>query len=45
MAVIEGLEMNSVTQDPLHSADTAAALLGVRPATIRWWWSIGKIPA
>jgi excisionase family DNA binding protein len=31
------------TNDPLHTADTAAALLAVRPSTIRWWWSIGKL--
>ncbi len=30
--------------DKLHSAETAAELLGVRPSTIRWWWSIGKLP-
>jgi excisionase family DNA binding protein len=31
------------TTDPLHSADSAAELLAVRPSTIRWWWSIGKL--
>ena len=31
------------TNDPLHTADSAAALLAVRPSTIRWWWSIGKL--
>lgn len=35
--------MNQGPQEQLHSADTAAALLGVRPSTIRWWWSIGKL--
>ena len=30
--------------DPLHNAESAAALLCVRPSTIRWWWSIGKLP-
>ena len=32
------------TQDRLHSAESAAALLDVRPSTIRWWWSIGMLP-
>lgn len=32
------------TQDRLHSAESAATLLDVRPSTIRWWWSIGKLP-
>ena len=31
-------------EDRLHSAESAAALLCVRPSTIRWWWSIGKLP-
>jgi excisionase family DNA binding protein len=31
------------TTDRLHSADSAAELLGVRPSTIRWWWTIGKL--
>lgn len=31
------------TEDPLHTADSAAQLLGVQPSTIRWWWSIGKL--
>jgi excisionase family DNA binding protein len=30
-------------EDRLHSADSAAGLLGVRPSTIRWWWSTGKL--
>ena len=29
--------------DKLHNAESAAALLGVRPSTIRWWWTIGKL--
>jgi hypothetical protein len=29
--------------DQLHSAESAAELLGVRPSTIRWWWTIGKL--
>jgi excisionase family DNA binding protein len=29
--------------DPLHSAESAAELLGIRPSTIRWWWTIGKL--
>lgn len=29
--------------DRLHSAESAAELLGVRPSTIRWWWTIGKL--
>ncbi|HVJ07427.1 MAG TPA: helix-turn-helix domain-containing protein [Acidisarcina sp.] len=32
------------TEDKLHSAESAAELLGVRPSTIRWWWSIGRLP-
>lgn len=31
------------TGDKLHSAESAAELLGVRPSTIRWWWTIGKL--
>lgn len=31
-------------RDRLHSAESAAELLGVRPSTIRWWWSTGKLP-
>lgn len=31
-------------EDKLHSAETAAVLLGVRPSTIRWWWSTGRLP-
>lgn len=33
-----------MSKDTLHNAETAAALLGVRPSTIRWWWSIGRLP-
>ena len=29
--------------DRLHSAESAAELLGVRPSTIRWWWTLGKL--
>ena len=29
--------------DRLLSAEDAAELLGVRPSTIRWWWTIGKL--
>lgn len=29
--------------DRLHSAESAAELLGIRPSTIRWWWTIGKL--
>lgn len=32
------------TEDKLHSAESAAELLGVRPSTVRWWWSIGRLP-
>jgi excisionase family DNA binding protein len=32
------------TEDKLHSAESAAELLGVRPSTIRWWWSMGRLP-
>ena len=31
-------------RDTLHTADSAAELLGVRPSTIRWWWTIGRLP-
>jgi len=31
------------TEDRLHSAESAAELLGVRASTIRWWWTIGKL--
>ena len=31
-------------EDRLHSAESAAELLGVRPSTIRWWWSTAKLP-
>jgi excisionase family DNA binding protein len=31
------------TEDRLHSAESAAVLLGVRPSTIRWWWTLGKL--
>ena len=31
------------TTDRLHSAESAAELLGARPSTIRWWWTIGKL--
>ena len=30
-------------QDRLLDADSAAELLGVRPSTIRWFWTIGKL--
>lgn len=30
-------------EDRLHTAESAAELLGVRPSTIRWWWTIGKL--
>jgi len=29
--------------DRLLSAESAADLLGVRPSTIRWWWTISKL--
>ena len=29
--------------DRLLSAESAAELLGARPSTIRWWWTIGKL--
>jgi len=29
--------------DRLHSAESAAELLGIRPSTIRWWWTTGKL--
>jgi excisionase family DNA binding protein len=33
----------TLRREPLHSAESAAELLAVRPSTIRWWWSIGKL--
>lgn len=30
--------------DTLHNAETAAALIGVRPSTIRHMWSTGRLP-
>lgn len=35
---------DAARRDQLHSAETAAELLRVRPATIRWWWPTGKLP-
>jgi excisionase family DNA binding protein len=32
-----------LAKDRLHNAESAAELLGVRPSTIRWWWTIGKL--
>lgn len=32
------------TEDRLHSAESAAELLGVRPSTIRSWWASGLLP-
>lgn len=32
------------SEDRLHSAESAAALLDVRSSTIRFWWSSGKPP-
>lgn len=29
--------------DRLHTAESAAELLGVQPSTIRWWWTIHKL--
>ncbi len=29
--------------DRLLDAESAAELLGVRPSTIRWWWTLGKL--
>jgi hypothetical protein len=35
--------LNKTTTDRLLGADSAAELLAVRPSTIRWWWTIGKL--
>lgn len=35
--------MRTATQDKLLNAESAAGLLGVKPSTIRWWWTIGKL--
>jgi len=32
------------TEDPLHTAESAARLLGVSPFTIRYWWTCGRLP-
>ncbi len=32
------------TEDKLHSAESAAELLGVRPSTIRWWLGNRRLP-
>jgi hypothetical protein len=29
--------------DKLHSADSAADFLCIRPSTIRWYWTIGRL--
>jgi excisionase family DNA binding protein len=29
--------------DRLLGAESAAELLSVRPSTIRWWWTTGKL--
>jgi hypothetical protein len=29
--------------DRLLNAESAAELIGVRPSTVRWWWTIGKL--
>ncbi len=31
------------TEDRLHSAESAAELLGIRPSTIRWYWTTGRL--
>ncbi len=36
--------LSLATEDRLHSAESAAELLGVRPSTIRSWWSTGRLP-
>lgn len=38
------MSLKIATEDRLHSAESAAELLGVRPSTIRWWWTTGKLP-
>jgi excisionase family DNA binding protein len=43
---VRGVTMRTLkiaTEDRLHSAESAAELLGVRPSTIRWWWTIGNL--
>lgn len=35
--------LNKTTADRLLGAESAAELLAVRPSTIRWWWTIGKL--
>ena len=37
MTVLKG------TTDRLLDAESAAELLGVRPSTIRWFWTIAKL--
>jgi len=38
------MNMRMPTNDRLLDAESAAELLGVRPSTIRWWWTISKLP-
>jgi excisionase family DNA binding protein len=33
----------TTSEDRLHSAESAAELLGIRPSTIRSWWTLGKL--
>lgn len=34
---------SKMPSDRLLSAESAADLLGVRPSTIRWWWTISRL--
>ena len=35
--------MDASKTDKLHSTESTAELLGVRPSTIRHWWTIRKL--
>jgi excisionase family DNA binding protein len=35
--------LQKTTTDRLLGAESAAELLSVRPSTIRWWWTTGKL--
>ena len=43
MKFVNGLHRAVTGEDRLLDAESAAELLGVRPSTIRWWWTIGKL--
>ena len=42
--VVNMKALEAAMEDRLHRAESAAELLGVRPSTIRGWWSTAKLP-